>query len=188
MKKNDGSPKQATTRKVRFDIPEKSSLCENSGTENNPRLCYKDNINQKDVLEIVKIDSSKVHGTANYVNGTLNFSMNDLKREQPTDNNVSGTTIVCRNQLTNDGSTKALRKKYLLNPKKWHNPSSHRGILLNVNEGLSTNRSKIRRCTGNYFSRAREKLLTCSKTSSKSSSNGLTVPTEVRTLGKIILT
>lgn len=141
-------------------------------------------------------DEKKVHGT-NYVNGTLNFSQIDYATLQS--NNVqtstlkketkSTTPIIFRNQFTNDGSAKIVRKNCSIDQQYWENAVHRRGILLHVSSenqqpnNITFRTSRIRRYTSiimgpsKYFKRSQNQLFNYPK--KKTSPNTLELPTQI---------
>lgn len=138
-------------RKVRFTLPDvQSSMIDSDECETNsikqqqPQTKIKENSEQSKYMITTKKDENKVHGTARYINGTLNFTSTDYKttihadidknKEKITEkvklNKIS--TIISRNQFTNDGSAQTQRKRISSNQSYWDNAINQRGILLHV--------------------------------------------------------
>lgn len=186
-------------RKVRFELPKSSTIDHNNDDE----LSYistavmRDQFSQVDPFDIqMKKDMRKVHGTANYVNGTLNFSTNDFTmRSTKTIQSVAAKNppklppILFRNQLTNDASAKNARKNCSIDQQYWDNAVRKRGILLHVSvdnqqsEHIKFRKNKIQRYTSifmkpsNYLKRSQNRVYDRTKTQLTSSSNTLELPT-----------
>lgn len=187
MKKSANSPKHhRTARKVRFELPLIKSIHNDDDLATHYYECQNSpaNSNNRSAIQ-TEYDKNKIHGTAHYVNGTLNLSMNGQIETPKTETHTSNKksiiglpnkiSLVCRNQFTNEESTRTQRKKLSIKDKiSWN----QRGILLNVNDNLQTtkndrskadaNEKSLRQCTTSYFVRARNSLLTCSKKKCKS--------------------
>lgn len=191
MKKSAISPKHhRAARRVRFELPliksihNDDDLATNFYERQDVKLIPANNNNDRSTIQ-TEYDKHKIHGTAHYVNGTLNLSMNgpietpNTETRTPNKKNIIGLpnkiSLVCRNQFTNEESTRVQHKK-LSNKDQvsWN----QQGILLNVNDNLQktkNERSKangngksLRQCTTSYLVRARNSLLTCSKIKCKS--------------------
>lgn len=174
MKKSIRSPEKLAPRKVHFAPLAKKKTYDNESS------IYKQSHQNDNKISLTRNYTNKLHGTANYINGTLNFSSSDLKVGPILNQNkcngtdmASDITIVCRNQLTNDGSTIPQQKKYSLNQNASHEKYSRCRILLNVqinndNTDKCQGTNKIRKFTSNYFSRAKKRILNCSKRSTNS--------------------
>lgn len=143
-----------------------------------------------------KKDERKVHGTANYVNGTLNFSMNDYKTTIPIQiapkvakKDIQLKPILFRNQFTNDASAKNAQKNYTIDQQYWDNAVSRRGILLHVSaENQQSNNikfrtNKLRRYTSmllkpsKYLQRSKKRSFHNLRSSASITSNKLELPT-----------
>lgn len=207
-KYSDISHGKRNVRKVHFELPTTLAINGNGkcSTVNHKRFDKFDQHPNKFVIT-TKWDENKVHGTANYVNGTLNFTMADYEKAMPNNGNsvLSTTTttnacttknkpiesrpIIFRNELTNDASAKNARKNCSIDQQYWDNAVVRRGILLHVSaenqeaNNITFRKNKIRRYTSilmgptNYFKRSRRQLLKNSKLKRSSSSNTLELPT-----------
>lgn len=192
MKKSAISPKHhRTARRVRFELPliksihNDDDLASNFYERQDIKLIPANNNNNNNRSAIqTEYDKNKIHGT-HYVNGTLNLSMNgpieksETETHTPNKKSIIGLpnkiSLVCRNQFTNEESTRAQRKKLSIKDQvSWN----QRGIMVNVNNNLQTTKNKrskadrngksLRQCTTSYFTWARNSLLTCSKGKCKS--------------------
>ncbi|XP_055325516.1 uncharacterized protein LOC129579452 [Sitodiplosis mosellana] len=198
-KKSDYSIPKRNVRKVRFELPTNLAIdSDDNGTHFGATDSKKsDKFLQKYPSKFVatsKKDEKKVHGTGNYVNGTLSFSTTDYAAMQR--NNVETCTatkketksipIMFRNQFTNDASAKNARKNCSIDQQYWENAVHRRGILLHVSSDnqeankITFRTSKMRRYTSifmgssKYFKRSRSQLLNYPKTKSP---NTLELPT-----------
>lgn len=226
MPKKIDDPKPRTPRKVRFKLPTSLAIHnkndvdgdeDDDGNGNGDDDDADDDDDSKNVAvkqkQLKKFDSHpaklvstsrrderKVHGTANYVNGTLNFSTTDYPlmktsrtNETPTiprkpkPKDIETKPILFRNQFTNDASAKNVRKNCSIDQQYWDNAVNRRGILLHVSaenqqaNNIKFRTNKFRRYTSvlmrpsKYFQRSRNRLVNCSKTSSPFS-NTLELP------------
>lgn len=177
MAKNIDDSKLSYRRKVRFELP-KSGNSNQSSPSSPPVLITVTEHRPPTTTHsfhsaTTKKHETKVHGTGNYVNGTLNWSTNDYslmppgKTQSKNSNNNSHKNnnnnnsdneciksevssrckriITFRNQLTNDASAKYARKNCSTDQQYWDNAISRRGILLHVSsENQSTDQIKFR--------------------------------------------
>lgn len=142
MSKNSNNSKpQRQVRKVHFDLHTKLEI------DNDDDEKYK-TVNQlqsnqfeqhpnKFVITARK-DEKKVHGTANYVDGTLNFSTADYKTVVPnkvesctTTKSTESSPIMFRNEFTNDTSAKNARKNCSID-QQGDNAVNRRRILVHM--------------------------------------------------------
>lgn len=176
MAKNIDDSKLSYRRKVRFELPKLASFNSDNGSgystgnsnQSSPSSPVMITVSEHRPttnpfhIATTKRNEKKVHGTANYVNGTL--TTNDYSMLQPdkmqsnngndNDNNASvkseaptrfKTITTFRNQLTNDASAKNARKNCSNDQQYWDNAVNRRGILLHVSsENQSTNQIKFR--------------------------------------------
>lgn len=202
-----------TPRKVRFDLP---TVFANNKRDDNDDDDNDDDDNDKhgtlNLKSTHKLSNSfdrhpakmgittkrpekKVHGTGNYVNGTLNFSTADYSMMMPVATrqtiqrqpDIERRPILLRNEFTNDASAKNVRKNCSIDQQYWDNAVNRRGILLHVSSenqqasNIKFRTNKFRRYTSalmgssKYFKRSRNRLLNCS-TTSPSFSNTLELP------------
>lgn len=181
-KKSENSKPKQNVRKVHFELPKADVQHRSKFTISTQR------------------DEKKVHGTGNYVNGTLNFST--CEYTALLSNNSSTSTlkketkskpIIFRNQFTNDASAKNVRKNCSIDQKYWENAVHRRGILLHVSSdnqeanNITFHTSKMRRYTSilmgsNYFKRSRNQLFNYSK---KKTSNTLQLPSNQKPFNKM---
>lgn len=205
-KKIDDPKKTRTPRKVRFELNNDDDDAEVEDDDDNNNRTYRIVVKQKQshfdnypvkLVNTPKKNEPKVHGTGNYVNGTLNFSTIDYnnyvqprtiqtttRKKEP---KIETNPIHFRNQLTNDASAKNVRKNCSNDQKYWDNAVNRRGILLHVSsdnqqaDKIKFHTNKFRRYTSvlmgpsKYFQRSRNRLLNCSKKSS-TFSNTLELP------------
>lgn len=184
-------------RKVRFELPSNFAF----DNDENRAKCGADSKRSDKFAIASKKEEKKVHGTGNYVNGTLNFSTTDyaaMQRNNDACNAIAPKEtktipIMFRNQFTNDASAKNVRKNCSIDQQYWENAVHRRGILLHVSsDNQETNKitfhtSKVRRYTAifrgptNYFKRSRSQMLNNPK---KKSSNTLELPTNQSFINK----
>lgn len=198
-KKSEYSMPKRNVRKVRFELPSNLAF----DNDDNRKKCGVFDSKRSDKFAIAsKKEEKKVHGTGNYVNGTLNFSTTDYAAMQR--NNLDACNaiakketktipIMFRNQFTNDASAKNVRKNCSIDQQYWENAVHRRGILLHVSsDNQETNEitfhtSKMRRYTSifrrptNYFQRSRCQML---NNSNKNTSNTLELPTNQSFINK----
>lgn len=202
MSKKSPDSKPRNRRKVHFDLPKSSSIDSegevNVGTVISPKNAIQLDQRKLSFQSSAKKDERKVHGTGNYVNGTLNFSMNDYmtKRTAKVETTVArketrSKPILFRNQFTNDASAKSARKNCSIDQQYWDNAVGRRGILLHVSaENQQPNKikfrtNKIRRYTSmlmkptSYLKRSRSQLFQRSRSPSITP-NKLELPTHVQ--------
>lgn len=198
MAKNGKNSPPTAMRKVRFVLPATDSLDSDSDDD------VKCTADKKQPIKCVtqsKKDVSKVHGTARYVNGTLNFSNTDYKAilaneallanavtpPITTKSKTNLISLISRHQFTNDGSATSQVKKISADQQYWNNAVNLRGILLPVSVENHTKsqkqfrRSRFDNCTAimmkptKYLTRTRSCLFG-TKTKSNSTPNTLALP------------
>lgn len=226
MAKNIDDSKLSYRRKVRFELPKsgnynqlspKSSPSSSSpsSSPSSPPVLITVTEHRPTTMNSIysatttaKKNEPKVHGTGNYVNGTLNFSTNDFSRMLPgktqqsnsktTDESIKSESastyykrITFRNQLTNDASAKYARKNCSIDQQYWDNAINRRGILLHVSsENQSTNQIKFRnnrihRYTSILLKPTQVRFFHRSKASTLNTSNTLELPTLAQQMNKM---
>lgn len=186
-KKLEDFKTKRSPRKVHFELLSNVVIDSDDKTAN-PRQSNKFEQTHSKFANQTTKDEKQVHGTGNYVNGTLNFSSDYGMRiqmrlpNQMNASNIKNQTdprpIIFRNQLTNDASAKCARKNCSIDQQYWDNAVNRRGILLHVSSenqssnNIKFNKSKMRRYTSilmgpsNYTKRTKSRLLKSSNTQS----------------------
>lgn len=190
MAKNIDDLKLSYRRKVRFELPNTVSIdstgSSNSSLPSSPVLITVtehrpvSNVYSGTTGPNDKRNEIKVHGTGNYVNGTLNLTSNDITMMPPINKIQSTGTnskpmvsselkaiTTFRNQFTNEASAKNVRKNCSIDQQYWDNAVHRRGILIHVSaENQSTNHIKFRNNKINRYASILMKPSNCLKRSS----------------------
>lgn len=195
MAKHIDDLKSSYRRKVRFELPNSVSIDSTANSNlSSPSppvlITVTEHRPVSHLFSGAKIGDKrneiKVHGTGNYVNGTLNLSSNDFNmmpinktQSKPSNNQVNGksvkspselktiTTFQLRNQFTNDASAKNVRKNCSIDQQYWDNAVHRRGILIHVSaENQSTNHINFRNNKLNRYTSILMRPSNCLKRSS----------------------